>query len=138
MQRFQRNDLPSPHGVVYRDHASDSCATDSDIVMKLLALLFGISLCSSVAAEPCPGPAGCGQPIGPPILCIRDHCQPVQYSWTGDLAIAESMLPNGYSVLGWAGPCLSEDRSQCQDIFNQAFADLRINALRANRAQEAD
>jgi hypothetical protein len=94
-----------------------------------------------------PGPAICTPgcvPIsndeptaGPSLLCIRDECQLVRYSWTGDLAIAESQLANGYSVLGWAGPCVHADRSQCPDIFNQAFQDLKTNALRSNRAQEA-
>jgi hypothetical protein len=72
---------------------------------------------------------------GPAQLCIQDTCKPVTYFWVGARAIAESWLPNGYEVLGWAGPCLNEDRSQCPDIFNQAYADLRNNALRANRAQ---
>ena len=96
------------------------------------------------ACDPGFGPcqAGCvpvysaADPVGPSLLCIREECQNVRYSWTGDLAIAESQLSNGYSVLGWAGPCLSTDRSQCPDIFNQAFQDLQINALRSNRAQE--
>ena len=90
------------------------------------------------------GPGGCtpgcrgevsSGPIGPTQLCIQDTCKPVTYSWIGARAVAESWLPNGYEVLGWAGPCLHEDVAQCPDIFNQAFADLRNNALRANRAQ---
>jgi hypothetical protein len=83
----------------------------------------------------CRGVPIVGGPFGPGELCIKDACSPVTYSWVGAKAVAESRLPNGYEVLGWAGPCLNEDRSQCPDIFNQAFADLRTNALRVNRAQ---
>ena len=74
-------------------------------------------------------------PFGPSELCITETCKPVTYFWVGAKAVAESRLPNGYEVLGWAGPCLNEDRSQCPDILNQAFNDLLDNALRANRAQ---
>jgi hypothetical protein len=96
------------------------------------------------------GPGGCipgcrgvptpdvGGPFGPSELCIKEACSPVTYFWVGSKAVAESKLPNGYEVLGWSGPCLNDDRSQCPDILNQAFADLRTNALRANRAQTFD
>jgi len=98
---------------------------------------------TSVGPGPCiPGCVASGNPIppvdeltGPAELCIHEACQSVSYRWAGDLVIAESQLANGYEVLGWAGPCLSTDRAQCPDILNQAFEDLRINALRANRAQ---
>ena len=93
------------------------------------------------------GPGGCvpgcvGEPSVPPSpdlsgpgeLCLPEGCQPVVYSWLGTMVVAGSRLPNGYSVLGWAGPCL-DSYQQCPDIFNQAFTDLRLNALRANRAQ---
>jgi hypothetical protein len=74
-------------------------------------------------------------PFGPTELCLPEACSPVAYFWIGAKAVAESTLPNGYEVLGWAGPCLNEDRALCPDILNQAFNDLRMNALRANRAQ---
>ena len=74
-------------------------------------------------------------PFGPSELCIHLVCSPVTYFWVGAKAVAESRLPNGYEVLGWSGPCLNEDRSQCPDILNQAFNDLRTNALRVYRAQ---
>ena len=74
-------------------------------------------------------------PFGPGELCLKDACSPVTYFWVGAKAVAESRLLNGYEVMGWAGPCLNEDVAQCPDIFNQAFADLRTNALRSNRAQ---
>lgn len=82
-------------------------------------------------------PPPSNEPTGPSELCIREECRSVAYSWMGNIAIAESELPNGYRVLGWAGPCANADRS-CPDILNQAFNDLRTNALRANRAQEAE
>jgi hypothetical protein len=92
------------------------------------------------------GPGGCipgcvgtpNNPVnlsGPSELCILNQCKPVTYYWVGAKVVAESWLPNGYEVLGWSGPCLNENFAQCPDIFNQAFADLRMNALRANRAQ---
>ena len=74
-------------------------------------------------------------PFGPAELCINNACSPVTYFWVGAKAVAESKLPNGYEVLGWSGPCLNENRAECPDILNQAFNDLRVNALRANRAQ---
>jgi hypothetical protein len=97
--------------------------------------------CQGTSAGPAPCVPGCVaipgyEPTpGPSLLCIRNECQSVRYSWTGDLAVAESQLANGYSVLGWAGPCVYSDRSQCPDIWNQAFQDLQINALRSHRAQ---
>lgn len=105
--------------------------------MKTCMLLMGLSLSFTASAQ-CFSP-GCGTPLpnGPAELCIREACQPVRYSWLGTMAVAESTLPNGYNVLGWAGPC-AEASLNCPDILNQAFADLRTNALRANRAQEAD
>jgi hypothetical protein len=74
-------------------------------------------------------------PVVPQELCLPKGCSTITYFWVGAKVVAESRLPNGYEVLGWSGPCPSDDRSQCPDIFNQAFADLRMNALRANRAQ---
>lgn len=74
-------------------------------------------------------------PTGPTQLCIAGVCAPVVYDWQGDIAVAKSAAPSGYQVIGWAGPCGYSDRSQCPDIFNQAFADLRLNALKAHRAQ---
>jgi hypothetical protein len=101
--------------------------------------------CNHTSAGPAPCVPGCkaiadspdegNGPFGPGELCIKDACSPVTYFWVGAKAVASSWLPNGYEVLGWAGPCLNEDVSKCPDIFNQAFADLRTNALRANRAQ---
>jgi hypothetical protein len=92
------------------------------------------------------GPGGCvpgcrGEVIitpghfGPGELCFPESCSPVTYFWVGAKAVAESRLPNGYEVMGWSGPCLNDDRALCPDILNQAFSDLRMNALRANRAQ---
>lgn len=93
--------------------------------------------CSGTSAGPGPCVAGCiVNPLpGPAELCLPEGCQPVMYSWTGDIVVAESQLMNGYSVLGWAGPCVHADHAQCPDIFNQAFQDLQINSLRSNRAQ---
>lgn len=84
------------------------------------------------------GPGGCVPEspalLGPAELCIID-CKPVQYTQFGLFALATSTLANGYSVLGWAGPCQLDNLSLCPDIYNQAFEDLYIAAQRANRAQ---
>ena len=105
--------------------------------MKTLLLTALLTLSTAAIADPCFGPGGCVPtgPTGPAQLCIANACTPVTYSWDGDFAVAQSVLPNGYPVAGIIGPCLYPDRAQCPDIFNQAFAAMRINALQANRAQ---
>lgn len=73
---------------------------------------------------------------GPQTLCIGNNpCQVVNYHWLGNIVIAQSTLANGYALMGWSGPCLHTDRNQCPDILNQAFTDLKTNALRINRGQ---
>lgn len=106
----------------------------------ILAAVVSLALSSIVAyAGTCAGPGPCNdaptQPTGPAELCLPDGCTRVAYSWSGDFAVAQATLPNGYPVVGSIGPCLDPDRSACPDIFNQAFAAMRINALQANRAQ---
>ncbi len=67
-------------------------------------------------------------------LCFPDGCMPVTYSWFGKLGnyrSAEAILPSGYSMLGWSGPCFSGD---CPEIDRQAFYSLFWNARQANRA----
>lgn len=105
--------------------------------MKSLLLTLAFMPALSFA-QGCFGPGGCDSvailPTGPVELCVADSCTPVDYSWTGDMAIASTTLSNGYQVIGWSGPCKSIDRSQCPDILNQAHRDLTTNALRINRA----
>jgi len=110
------------------------------MLIRLLLLVVAVLFSASVFAN-CNqgfGPGGCvpesPDPIGPAELCILD-CKPVQYTQFGLFALATSTLANGYSVLGWAGPCQLDNLSLCPDIYNQAFADLYIAAQRANRAQ---
>jgi hypothetical protein len=91
----------------------------------LLSLLFIPSL---VMAEPCFSPA-C--PVPEYQLCFAT-CAPVQFTTVGAFTLASSQLPNGYPVVGWSGPCFD---GNCPDVKNQAFADLELNAKRANRAQ---
>jgi hypothetical protein len=103
--------------------------------MKYIALLA--LLLSAHANAQCFGPAGCNPDYAPPasgptLLCLPEGCNVVSYSEINHFTVAESVLPNGYPVMGWSGPCLSGD---CPDIRNQAFADLELNAKRANRAQ---
>lgn len=97
--------------------------------------------CSGTSPGPGPCIPGCIANPNPPIpgpaeLCLPDGCQPIQYSWTGDIVVAESQLVNGYAVLGWAGPCVHADHALCPNIYEQAFQDLQINALRTTRAQD--
>lgn len=108
--------------------------------MRLLILVSAL-LVSMAANANCNqgfGPGGCVPEspalLGPAELCIID-CKPVIYTQFGLFALATSSLGNGYSVLGWAGPCQLDNLSLCPDIYNQAFQDLYITAQRANRAQ---
>jgi len=79
-------------------------------------------------------------PVAPREVCYGDAgCQPVRYRTDGGFIIAESILPNGYRVIGWSGPC-NGPLVTCPDLARQAWADLEINALRINRGlrHEAD
>lgn len=101
--------------------------------MKYVTLL-ALILSSNAYAQGCFGPA-CTPPELPApeyLLCLPEGCSEVTYSVGSRFTIAESTLPNGYSVMGWSGPCLQE---VCPDVRNQAYTDLELNAKRANRAQ---
>jgi len=90
--------------------------------------LLGLLLIPALAAgEPCFSPS-CGEPEFS--LCFAT-CSPVSFTNHGTFLLATSQLPNGYPVMGWAGPCFGS----CPDLKNQAFMDLRLNAKRINRAQ---
>lgn len=94
------------------------------------SLLIALTLCSSVSiAQPCFSPGPCDPA---PELCLPNGCVAVTYTALDSFIIASAKLPNGYPVIGWSGPCLDED---CPDLAKQAFADLELNAKRANRAQ---
>lgn len=108
---------------------------EGQIYNSCLGPQFGPGACTPGCVNVLPPPASVG-PVGPESLCITSYCHPVSYSWVGNFAVAESSLANGYTVLGSSGPCLNEDRSLCPDIFNQAFSDMRLKALQANRAQQ--
>lgn len=105
--------------------------------MKRIALALAI-LPALAFGQICPGPGGCipTEPTGPNELCFREQCAPVVYSQFRKMIVAESSVA-GYPVIGWAGPCLKPSLAECPDILNQAFEDLRVNALRALRAMEA-
>lgn len=87
-----------------------------------------------VCPLPPPPPTGVEVvPVGPNQLCLgTSGCFPVSYRVDGGFVLAESVLPNGYRVLGWSGPCAGMI-SSCPDIGKQAHADLRMNALRIYR-----
>lgn len=92
------------------------------------SLFIALTLCSSVSlAQPCFSPGPCA-----PELCLPSGCVAVTYTVLDSFIIASAKIPNGYPVIGWSGPCFDED---CPDLANQAFADLELNAKRANRAQ---
>ena len=98
----------------------------------LATALLALSI-NGIAQTPCFGPGPCGEPVeptGPAELCLPEGCNPVIYSRLNGFALAESILPSGYPVIGWSGPCFDE----CPDLLNQAFTDLELNAKRANRA----
>lgn len=109
--------------------------------MKYLALL-ALIFAAHANAQTCAGPAPCGpqfglgggyaEPVGPAELCLPEGCSPVSYETRDGFTLAFSFLPNGYPIMGWSGAC---DQPVCPDIRNQAFADLELNAKRANRAQ---
>lgn len=123
--------------------------------MKTVFAVTALIVCSLAFGESCPTgqvyddcnrtmtgmctpgcvPAESPDVTGPDALCVSAYCHSVAYQWAGDFALAQSALGNGYAVIGIAGPCFAEDRSLCPDIFNQAFNDLRLKALQANRAQ---
>lgn len=107
------------------------------LILFIFLLVVLLSLVMLPAySQVCPGPSGCSPPTGPNELCLREHCSPVIYSPLGGIIIAESNV-DGYSVIGWAGPCLKSSFAECPDILNQAFSDLEINAFRALRAMES-
>ena len=93
-------------------------------------LLAAVLMPSLSFGQACFGPGGC-DPVANSQLCLPEGCNPVNYSRLNGFALAESILPSGYPVIGWSGPCFDE----CPDLLNQAFADLELNAKLANRAQ---
>jgi hypothetical protein len=64
-------------------------------------------------------------------LCFPSGCAPVRFTWLAKFVIAESVLPSGYPVMGWSGPCLTPT---CPEIEEQAYQNLWWNARQANRA----
>lgn len=97
----------------------------------LTAALFSGAVSAQCFGPVCPDSQPVIDPIGPTVVCV-ETCTPVTYAWFGQFIIAETVLPNGYPIIGWSGPCFD---GICPDAPNQAAADLRMNALRVNRAQ---
>jgi predicted small lipoprotein YifL len=81
------------------------------------------------------GPGGCEFPVAPvetpEQFCFNGICNNVTGEWFGDFYVVRSVLPTGYGVMGWGGPCPQHD---CPDIGNQALRDLAANADQINRA----
>ena len=103
------------------------------------ALLFCFAM-PPVLAQTCAGPGPCvpgsGQLIGPDSLCLAKVCQPVRYAQLDDFVTAVSALPDGYPVMGWAGPCHTPNLAQdCPAIAGEAFLDLKNGALHEYRAR---
>ncbi len=102
--------------------------------MKSIVLALSLLIAPSAYAGTCAGPGPCepsNDPTGPAELCLPGGCSAVEYEMRDGFAIARTTTPGGYPVLGWAGPC----GSSCPNIYQQAFEDAQINALRALRAQ---
>jgi hypothetical protein len=124
---------------------------------KALAIASILLFSGAVAAQSCPegfryndcegsqfGPGPCtsgcyeipGYTPAPPSgidrqLCFPAGCAPVRFTWFSRFVIAESVLPSGYPMMGWSGPCLTPP---CLEIEEQAFQSLFWNARQANRA----
>lgn len=121
-----------------------------------IKIIFGLILTQSVSlSATCVGPDSrfCGDPIpkinGPKELCLNKElgCAPVFYSiieWSSTsgsvfgptpqtpwFAVAVSHV-SGYPVIGVAGPCMSN--WQCPAIYEQAYDDMRLRSLIAQRA----
>ena len=134
--------------------------------MKSLILFVGMLMAQIAIGQSCPvgyiwddcsgpqfGPGGCTpgcvidpdynpanpvEPTAPDQVCIREDCYAVSYHWLDRCVIATAKIGElNYQVIGWAGPCLSEQNADCPDIKNQAHRNLVTNALRANRAWDA-
>ncbi len=80
-------------------------------------------------------PAPCEFPTAPvetsEQFCFDGTCNNVTGEWFGDFYVVRSVLPTGYGVIGWGGPCPQHD---CPDIGRQARRMLDSNADFINRA----
>jgi hypothetical protein len=105
------------------------------------ALIFGLLLSFTVAAgaqdwRECEPP----ETGAPELLCFKDVtgfevCSIVRYVAVGNIMLAVSKTLDGYEVLGWSGPCDQPSTDGCPSIKRQAFNDLRVNLINAQRAQ---
>lgn len=83
-----------------------------------------------------PGPICDPAPINKPVdMCFPDGCRPINYTVQGAFVIAQSELPNGFQVLGYAGPCHTGNVIDCPAIYQQAAERMRVDAEQQNRAQ---
>ncbi len=113
--------------------------------MKWVAMLVASALLSSAVYAECvnngfgPGPTCDPPPVSvidrPSDMCFPDGCRPITYTVNGLFVIAQSELPNGFQVLGYAGPCHSFGLTQCPAIYRQAAERMRVDAEQQNRAQ---
>ena len=124
------------------------------VLLAVFLVFAGVSTVSAQAPvwEDCSGPqfggGGCipgwVYPVAPPVdsatsvapdvLCIGQDCAPVSYRIDGHFVIAESALPNGYPVMGFAGPFFGSVEGS-PGIWENAFQRLVVEARTANRAQ---
>lgn len=115
--------------------------------MNRVIFLISALLLSFTAFAECipsgfgPNPNSCIDPAPqvpldrPTDMCFPDGCRPIVYAESGRFVVAKSELPNGFEVLGYAGPCHVADLMQCPAIYRQAAERMRVDAEQQNRAQ---
>jgi hypothetical protein len=122
-------------------------------MMKALAIASILLFSGAVAAQVDFGP---GQPPGwtppnddgflpqPPATGAPDSicypsgiCSIVSYIPVGQFMLAISQTLDGYPVLGWSGPCDQPTVGGCPSIRRQAYNDLHVNVINAQRARAA-
>jgi len=122
-------------------------------LLGLAATVFSTNVQSQ---EPCFSPA-CGPAVSSQELCLPQGCSPVVYYRVENFSVAVAVVPGtklpsngacvgpgpcsntteGFKVMGWSGPCPSDDFSMCPDLLTQSFENMRTNALRVNRSYKA-
>jgi hypothetical protein len=95
-------------------------------------LIFTALLLSATTAASAQGfvPA---VPTYPQELCFEDRCAPIRFTFLGTpearyFVLADSQLPSGWPVMGFAGPCLWGDQDCQQHARKLAIQHLTWNA----------
>ena len=72
-------------------------------------------------------------PTAPQELCFEELCSPIRFTFLGTsearyFVLADSELPSGWPVMGFAGPCLWGDQDCQQYARKLAIQNLTWNA----------